>query len=338
MEFPLLAALGQPLWMWLLFFIIVVALLTWDLGVLHKDDHEIGVKESLGLSAMYIALGVAFAGFIWWRLDAESAAQYLTAFIVEKSLSMDNIFVMAMIFGYFGVPRRYQHRVLFWGVLGVILLRGVVIALGSALVEQYHWVLYLFAAFLIFTGVKLLVAQESEPDLKDNAVLQFLKRRFRVTDEIRGREFFVMRREPSGRMARYATPLFLALILIEVTDLIFAFDSIPAVFAITTDPYVVFTSNIFAILGLRALFFALSAILHRFAQLKYALSLLLVFIGAKVFVAELMGWEKFPPAWSLGVTFAILGAGVVFSLWRTRRAEAADVAPEPEKVREDVDG
>jgi len=320
-EILLFLFLGKPLWMWLVFLAIVVGLLVFDLGVLHKDDHEIGVAESLKLSAMYISLGLSFAGFIWWQMDATATAQYLTAFVVEKTLAMDNIFVIALIFGFFAIPRQYQHRVLFWGILGVIVLRGIMIGLGATIVEQYHWVLYIFAAFLIFTGIKMLFVTEKDHDLNDNALLKFLKRRFHVTEKIQGHAFFVKQPDPrTGKMVRFVTPLFLALILIEVADLVFAVDSVPAVFTITTDPYIVYTSNIFAILGLRALYFALAAVLHRFAYLKYALSLLLVFIGSKVFVAEAMGWEKFPPEWSLGITFAILGAGVAISVWKTGAA------------------
>ncbi|WP_375258453.1 TerC family protein [Citreimonas sp.] len=326
MEILLLLFLGKPLWMWLVFLAVVIGLLVFDLGVLHKDDHEIGVAESLRLSAMYIALGLSFAGFIWWQMDATASAQYLTAFVVEKTLAMDNIFVIALIFGFFAIPREYQHRVLFWGILGVILLRGIMIGLGATIVEQYHWVLYFFAAFLIFTGIKMLFVSEKEHSLHDNRLLAFLRRRLHVTDGLRGHAFFSREPHPqTGRMTRFVTPLFLALIVIEVADLVFAVDSVPAVFTITTDPYLVYTSNIFAILGLRALYFALAAVLHRFAYLKYALSLLLVFIGSKIFIADAMGWEKFPPEWSLGITFAILGAGVAFSLWKTGplRAETA---------------
>ncbi|WP_295042021.1 TerC family protein [uncultured Paracoccus sp.] len=318
MEILLLLVMGKPLWMWLLFLTLVVALLAFDLGVLHKDNHEIGVAESLRMSAMYIVLGLGFSGFIYWQMGAEPTAQYLTAFVVEKTLAMDNIFVIALIFGFFAVPREYQHRVLFWGILGVIVLRGIMIGLGATIVEHYHWVLYLFALFLVFTGIKMLFAKEESHDLSDNRLVQFMRRRFRVTDDFHGDRFIV--RVPdtkTGKVVRHATPLLLALIMIEIADLVFAVDSVPAVFTITTDPYLVYTSNIFAILGLRALYFALAAILHRFSYLKYALSLLLVFIGSKIFIADLMGWEKFPPMWSLGITFAILGAGVVFSLWKT---------------------
>lgn len=318
MELLFLTFLGQPTWMWLLFIGLVITLLALDLGVLNKGDQEIGVAQSLKLSAMYIALGLGFAGFVYWQMGGEATAQYLTAFVVEKTLAMDNIFVMALIFSFFAIPRRYQHRVLFWGILGVIVLRGIMIALGATIVTQYHWVLYIFALFLIFTGIKMLFTSEENHDLADNRVLKFLRRRFRVTDELHGNAFIVKQPDPkTGKIVRYATPLLLALVLIEIADIVFAVDSVPAVFTITTDPYIVYTSNIFAILGLRALYFALSAILHRFAYLKYALSLLLVFIGSKIFIADAMGWEKFPPAWSLGITFAILAAGVLFSLWKT---------------------
>lgn len=325
MDVLMMELLTKPLWMWLVFLGLVVALLVFDLGVLNKKDHVIGIGESLKLSAFYITLGVAFSGFIWWQMDSAATAQYLTAFVVEKTLALDNIFVIALIFGYFGVPREYQHRVLFWGILGVIVLRGLMIGLGTSLVNEYHWVLYLFAGFLILTGIKMLLASDEEPSLEGNKIIGFLKRRMRVTDTITSHAFFVKQQDPqTGAWVRYATPLFLALVTVELADVLFAVDSVPAVFAITTDTYIVFTSNIFAILGLRALFFALSAILHRFAYLKYALSILLVFIGSKIFIADFMGWEKFPPEWSLGITFAILTVGVVYSLYKTRGVSAED--------------
>ncbi len=315
--------LGQPLWLWATFLALVVALLAFDLGVLNREDHEIGVAESLKLSALYIAIGLGFAGLVWFSIGAGPATEYLTAFVVEKSLALDNVFVIALIFGFFAVPRMYQHRVLFWGILGVIVLRGIMIGLGATLVSQYHWVLYIFAAFLIFTGIRMLVTTDKEMDLHRNPVVRFMRGRFRVTDEIESHDFFVKKPDPeTGKLVRYMTPLFLALVAVEFADVVFAVDSVPAVFAITTDPYIVYTSNIFAILGLRALYFALAAILHRFEYLKQALAVLLVFIGSKIFVADLMGWEKFPAAWSLGVTFAILGAGIGYSLWRTRGGEA----------------
>jgi tellurite resistance protein TerC len=315
--------LGQPVWLWLVFVGIVLALLVLDLGVLNRHDHEIGVAESLKLSALYIALGVGFGGFVWYQLGATPAAEYMTAFVVEKTLALDNVFVIALIFSYFAVPRAYQHRVLFWGILGVIVLRGLMIGFGATLVASQGWVLYIFAAFLVFTGIKMLVSEEREMDVSQNPLLKFLRRRFRVTDQLHGNAFLVRKPDPkTGRLALYMTPLLLALILVEIADLIFAVDSVPAVFAITTDPYIVYTSNIFAILGLRALYFALAAVLHRFHYLKQALAVLLVFIGSKIFVADLMGWEKFPAQWSLGITFAILGAGVIYSILRTRNTPA----------------
>ena len=323
MEFLLLLFLGKPVWMWLFFIAVVIALLVFDLGVLHKVDHEIGIAESLKLSAMYITLGVAFAGFVWWQIGAEESKLYLTAFVVEKTLAMDNVFVIALIFTYFAIPRMYQHRVLFWGILGVIVLRGIMIGLGATLVAQYSWVLYIFAAFLILTGIKMLFMGDKPMDISQNPVLKLMKRRMNVTEELHGHDFFVKKPDPkTGKLVRFATPLFVALIMVEIVDLIFAVDSVPAVFAITTDPFIVYTSNIFAILGLRALYFALAAVIHRFHYLKYALSLLLVFIGSKIFVADLLGWEKFPASWSLTITFVILAAGVLFSLWKTR-GEAA---------------
>ena len=317
--------LGTPLWMWLAFIGIVITLLVLDLGVLNKGDHEIGVAQSLRLSALYISLGVAFSGFIWWQIEPglpDATALYLTAFVVEKTLALDNIFVIAMIFSYLAIPRVYQHRVLFWGILGVIVLRAVMIGVGATLVQNYAWVLYIFAVFLILTGIKMLFASDKPVDIANNLVLRFLKRRMRVTETLHGNAFFVKAPDPAtGRLVRFATPLFLALVLIEIADLVFAVDSVPAVFAITSDPFIVYTSNIFAILGMRALYFALAAYIHRFHYLKYALGILLVFIGSKIFMADLLGWQKFPASWSLSITFAILFAGVAYSLWKSRGAD-----------------
>ena len=319
MDFLLLEWLGKPVWMWLGFLTIVGLLLVLDLGVLHRKQKEIGVGESLALSAGYLSIGIGFAGLVWWQLGATAGIQYLTGFVVEKTLALDNVFVIALIFSFFAVPRQHQHRVLFWGILGVIVLRAIMIGVGATLVERFSWVLYVFAAFLILTGVRMLAPGETEPDLSRNPVLKFIRRRFRVTDEHHGDRFVVTLPDPkSGRLFRYMTPLFLALVLIEMADVVFAVDSVPAIFAITTDPFIVYTSNIFAILGLRALYFALAAVLHRFAYLKQALAVLLIFIGSKIFLADLLGLDKFPAAWSLGATFAILAGGVVYSLWRTR--------------------
>jgi tellurite resistance protein TerC len=323
MEFGFLFSdwLGKPAWMWLAFMAIVVTLLVLDLGVLHREQREIEVRESLVLSAGYIGLGLAFGAWVWWYLGAQSGMEYLTGFAIEKALAMDNVFVIAMIFAFFAVPRQYQHRVLFWGILGVIVLRAIMIGLGATIVSQFSWVLYVFAVFLILTGVKMLVFADREYDVARNPVLAFMRRRFNVTDEHHGERFWVRKPDPAtGRMVWFMTPLFLALVLIEVADVIFAVDSVPAIFAITTDPFIVYTSNIFAILGLRALYFALAAMVHRFHYLKVALAVVLIFIGSKIFVADLLGIDKFPPAISLAITFGILAAGVLYSLWRTRDA------------------
>ena len=311
--------LGQPIWMWLGFFAVVGLLLAFDLGVLHKGNKEIGVRESLLLSGFYIAIGLAFAGFVWLQLGDQAAMEYVTGFIVEKSLAMDNVFVIAMIFGALAIPRQYQHRVLFWGILGVIVLRALMIGVGAALVTQFSWVLYIFALFLVLTGLKMLLWHKETP-ISESPLYRWLRGHLKLTDRLHGERFFV--RQTNGKTARielFMTPLFLALMMIEAADIIFAVDSVPAIFAITTDTYIVYTSNIFAILGLRALYFALAAVLHRFAYLKHALAVLLIFIGGKIFVADALGLEKFPAEWSLSVTFAILAAGVLYSLWRTRQ-------------------
>ena len=319
--------LGKPAWLWLVFMGLVGALLAFDLGVLNKSDKAIGVAESLKLSAFYIAVAVAFGAWVWLSMGPTSGMQYFTGYALEKALSIDNVFVISIIFGYFAIPPQYQYRALLWGILAVLVMRGIMIAAGAALVQEYEWVLYIFGAFLIATGIKMLVMKEQEQDVSKNPVVRFLSKRMRITDALHGERFFVRQPDPAtGKIVRFATPLFLALVMINIADLVFAVDSVPAIFAITTDPYLVYTSNIFAILGLRALYFALAAILHRFAYLKQALAILLVFIGSKIFVADLLGWEKFPASWSLGVTFAILASGVLYSLWRTRPTKSGIVS------------
>ena len=312
--------LGKEAWVWFVFIGIVVTLLAFDLGVLHKDDHEIDVKESLLLSAGYISVALIFGGWVTWYFGAQSGMEYFTGFLIEKSLSMDNVFVIALIFTYFAIPRLYQHRVLFWGILGVIVLRALMIGLGAALVTQMSWVLYLFGAFLVLTGIKMLMIANHMPDIGNNPLLKFLRKRMSVTEKIEGNAFFVYKPDPAtGKAIRWATPLFLALCLIEFVDLVFAVDSVPAIFAITTDPFIVYTSNIFAILGLRALYFALAAMIHRFTYLKYALALVLVFIGTKIFLVGIIG--KIAPVISLTVTFGLILGGVLFSLYKTRGQE-----------------
>ena len=329
MEFLFLDWLGKPLWMWLAFLGIVAALLVLDLGVLHRKQREIGARESLLMSAFYILLGLGFGGWVWWYMGPTAGMNYVTGFVIEKSLAMDNVFVMAMIFTYFAVPREYQHRVLFWGILGVIVLRAIMIGLGATIVSQFGSVLYIFAAFLIVTGIKMWVFADKEYDVGTSPVLRWVRKRFNVTDRFHGNRFWVRLPSTSGSSSGvFMTPLFLSLAMVEVVDVVFAVDSVPAIFAITTDPFIVYTSNIFAVLGLRALYFALAAMVHRFHYLKYALSVLLVFIGSKIFVADALGIAKVPPYISLSVTFAILAAGVGYSLWKTRgRAEASRPAP-----------
>lgn len=312
--------LGKDAWLWLVFLAIVLALLVFDLGVLNRKDHEIEVKESLWLSAGYIAVALAFGGWVWSYMGATAGMQYYTGFLIEKSLALDNVFVIALIFSYFAVPRIYQHRVLFWGILGVIVLRAIMIGLGATLVSQFSWVLYVFGAFLVITGIKMLWMIDNMPDIGSNPLLKFLRRRLRVTPGVHGNAFWVKlpaSDSPGAPLVWWATPLFLALVLVEFADLIFAVDSVPAIFAITSDPFIVYTSNIFAILGLRALYFALAAVIHRFRYLKYALAGVLVFIGGKIFYNQLFG--KLDPWISLSVTFAFIAVGIGYSLYRTRR-------------------
>ena len=316
-------AMGKPIWMWAIFMGVVLVLLALDLGIFHRKTREISVIESLLLSGFYITIGLSFGAWVWINLGAVSGKEYLTGFLVEKTLSMDNIFVISLVFSYFGIPRLYQHRVLFWGILGVLVLRGIVIGLGAVLVASFGWVLYIFALLLIATGIKMLVMSDHLPDIDKNPALKLMRRLMRITPELHGERFFVRLPDQNASIVvTWVTPLFVAMILIEIVDLIFALDSVPAIFAITTDPFIVYTSNIFAILGLRALYFALAAVIERFAYLKPALALVLVFIGSKIFVADLAGWEKFPAAVSLGVTLALILGGVAYSLWRTQRQHA----------------
>jgi tellurite resistance protein TerC len=324
-EFLFTPFLGKALWLWLVFLALVIFLLVLDLGVFHKDQREIGVRESLKMSAGYISIGLLFSLWIYATMGAEHTMDYLTGFLIEKSLSLDNIFVIALIFSSFQIPRKYQHRVLFWGILGVIILRGIMIGLGAALVAQFSWILYIFAGFLVITGFKLLFLKSGneEIDISQNKIILFLKKHIRLTGQLEGQKFFVRRPDSrSGKMVLFATPLFLTLVAIETADVIFAVDSVPAIFTITQDPYIIYTSNIFAILGLRALYFALAAIIHKFEYLKYAMALVLIFIGSKVFIADLLGLDKFPAALSLSVTAALLVGGVVVSVLKLRQKPA----------------
>ncbi|MDY4309459.1 TerC family protein [Pseudomonas putida] len=309
--------LGTDLWLWLSFFAVVLTLLALDLGVLHRGNREIGVKESLLLSAGYISMGLLFAVWVYFQKGSDASMDYVTGFLIEKSLSMDNVFVIALIFSFLAIPREFQHRVLFWGIMGVIVLRAIMIGLGAALIAQFSWILYVFGAFLVFTGIKMLFARvDHAPDLENNWFVKYLRSHLPITKELHGQNFLVRLPNASGKKVLWVTPLFLALILIECADLVFAVDSVPAIFAITQDPFIVYTSNIFAILGLRALYFALAAMISRFAYLKYALALVLVFIGTKIFLHDIVG--KVPAEISLSVTIGLLIGGVLLSLWKTR--------------------
>ena len=330
-EFLYLEWLGKPVWLWLGFHGLIAALLAFDLGLLHRDkDHEIGIKESLLLTAFYLGVGLAFGAFVWWELGAQAGQEYVTGLVIEKSLSMDNVFVIAVILTSLGIPRVLHHRVLVWGILAAILLRGLMIGLGAALVNQAHWVLSLFAAFLIYAGLKMMLSgPEEKNEIQDGAVVRWMRKTLRITPELHGHRFMVRKPDPrTGRPSLWLTPLAFALILVNGADVVFAVDSVPAIFAITTDTFVVYTSNIFAILGLRALYFALAAMVDRFAYLKTALAFILLFIGAKILVADTFGLVHMPPWISLIVTLVLLTGGVAYSLWRTRG--------EPRSTREEA--
>lgn len=309
------AFLGAPVWAWLLFLTVVVALTVFDLGVLNKTDHEISIRESLWLSAFYIGIALLFGLGVWWQFGSQSAIEYYTGFLVEKSLSMDNVFVFALIFGFLGIPRLYQYRVLVWGIIIALILRAVFIGFGAAAVAEWQWILWFFGAFLIVTGVKMLFAKEDdEKSFERNPVLGWMQKHMNLTTEYKDNKFWFVE---NGK--RWFTPLFVALILVNVADIIFAVDSVPAILAITQDPFIVYTSNIFAILGLRALYFALAAMIHRFHYLKYALALILVLIGVKI-VLMMLG-IKVPAVLALAMTFGLLTGGIAFSLYKTKNKE-----------------
>lgn len=319
MEFLFADWLGTPAWFWFAFAALVLLLTAFDLGVLHRTDRAMGIAESLKLSVFYIAVAMLFGGWVWWAKGPGPSIDYFTGYFIEKALSIDNVFVISMIFGFFAVAPTYQYRALLWGILAVIVLRGLMIAGGAALIASAYWVMYLFAAFLILTGVKMLFTSEHDPDIGNNLVIRWISSHMRVTKAHHGHHFFVREEDAKGRLVWAVTPLFLALVVINLADLVFAVDSVPAIFSITTDTFIVYTSNIMAILGLRALYFALAAMVRRFHYLRYALALVLVFIGGKILIADFaMGGAKFPPLISLGVTLALIAGGVGWSLWKTR--------------------
>ena len=317
-----------PLWLWLVFVAIVLVALFVDFVVLKKQGaHEVGVKEALNWSIIWVALSLAFNGLFWWAVRdttgssseaTEKSLEFLTGYLIEKSLAVDNIFVFLMIFTYFSVPAAYQKRVLMIGIIGAIVLRTVMILVGGWLLAHFHWVLYVFGAFLILTGIKMWWAAGKEPDLSENPALRLLRRIMPVSSSYDGEKFFTVE---NGK--RIATPLFMVICLVGLTDVIFAVDSIPAIFAITSDPFIVLTSNVFAILGLRAMFFLLQAVASKFHLLNYGLAVVLVFIGTKMVLIDIY---KIPVAVSLAVVVAILAVTMVLSVRSSGGAAPSDTA------------
>ncbi len=322
-------------WFYAAFTVFVLGMLALDLGVFHRDAHEVGFKEALGWSITWISLALVFGYGLYqyalWKfpldprlvgldhaaLAKQTFLEYLAGFVVEKSLSVDNIFVFVVVFGYFAIPPKYQHRVLFFGILGALIFRIIFIGLG-ALLMQFHWVILVFGAFLILTGLKILFAPEKPVDPEKNPVIRLLRRIMPVTPQVQGQNFFV---RLNGVL--HATPLFVCLVFLELTDIVFAIDSVPAIFALTKEPLIVFTSNVFAILGLRALFFLLAGVMHRFHYLKYGLGLVLVFVGLKMaWLNEAFG-GKFPITWSLGIIGGLIGLSMLVSWLRPRPAAGA---------------
>lgn len=341
-EILTLAVAGQPLWMWLSFLAVILVLLWLDLGVFNRKDAVVSAGKSAIMWSMFASIAIGFGALIWFfytpdpafypRADGnertQAVIQYFTGYLLETALAFDNIFVMSLVFSYFAVPREYQHRVLFWGILGAIVFRALFIGLGTAVVNQFTWVLFIFAAFLIYTGVRMLSGgDDDEPDMENNAVVKFVRRLFPVTPDIYGRKFIKRLPNENGVEKLYATPLLLALISVEVVDIIFAVDSVPAILAVTQDPFIVYTSNIFAILGLRSMYFMLSAAVERFSYLKYGLALVLVLIGGKIVwnfgLSDGLGLVPHLEAlWSLIATVTLLIGAICFSLWATRKTGA----------------
>jgi len=292
--------------LWTIFSIFVLGMLALDLGVFNRKAHEVHFKEALAWSIVWVVLSLAFNWWIYHEFGSQKALEFLTGYLIEKALSVDNIFVFVVLFASFAVPKMYQHRVLFWGVLGALIMRAIFIGLGAALVARFHWIMYVFGAILIFTGFKLMAEGDAEPHPEKNPIYKFARRLMPATPEYHGKAFTVVK---DGR--RYATPLLLVLIAIEATDVVFAVDSIPAIFAITTDPFIVYTSNIFAILGLRAMYFLLAGVIDKFHFLKYGLALVLLFVGVKMVIVD---FYKVPIALSLGVIATMLTTSIVASM------------------------
>jgi tellurite resistance protein TerC len=310
-------------WLWIGFNAFVLAMLAVDLLVFHREAHEVRLREAAAWSGVWIALAVLFGGGVYAFMGRDAGLEYFAGYLIEKALSVDNIFVFVLIFGFFRVPPRYQHRVLFWGILGALVMRAAMIAAGAYLIARFHFVIYVFGAFLVVTGLRMLRHVEHDIDPATNPVIRLVRRLLPVTPEYHGQKFVV--RVENGAAARLsATPLFVVLALVETTDLVFAVDSIPAIFAVTQDPFIVYSSNVFAILGLRALYFLLADVVQRLHYLKAGLSVILMLVGAKMLLADVY---KVPIGWSLGVIVTVLGLATIASLvWP--RAATADAAPE----------
>jgi tellurite resistance protein TerC len=300
-------------WHWAGFVVAILIFLALDLGVFHRSAHEVRFKEALFWSVIWFLLALLFArGMVAWR-GSDEALEFITGYLIELSLSMDNVFVMALIFGYFAVPRAQQHRVLFWGIVGALVMRGIMIGIGGALISRFHWILYIFGGFLVYTGIRMAIANEEGVDPEKNVVIRLAKKFFPVTHEFHGQKFMI---RTDGR--NILTPLALVLLMVETTDLIFAFDSIPAIFAVTEKPFIVFTSNVFAILGLRSLYFVLAGAIVYFRYLKFGLSIVLVFIGGKMLIAK---WHHIPIGISLIIVAGIIGLSILISIiaaWRQK--------------------
>jgi tellurite resistance protein TerC len=307
-------SVGSPA-LWGGFVAFVIAMLALDLGVFHRQAHVVGFREALGWSVTWIGLALLFDAFVAWRFGAQLGVEFLTGYLIEKSLSVDNIFVFLVIFSGLGIPLRSQHRVLFWGILSALVLRAVMIFAGAAMLARFHWLIYVFGAFLIFTGIKLFVNRGKEEHPERSALMRLARRWIPSTPALHGERFFV---RENGRWL--ATPLFMALIIVEIADVIFAVDSIPAIFAVTSDPFIVFTSNIFAILGLRSLFFLVAGLVDKFVYLKVGLAAVLVFVGAKM---TLIDFVEIPALVSLAAVLALLGSAMLASWWVARRRRAA---------------
>jgi len=306
---------------WVLFNALILGLLAVDLGVFHRRAHVVGLREAAIWSLVWIGLALAFNAGVFYFGGAEKGTEFLTGYLIEKSLSVDNIFVFVLIFTYFAVPAQYQHRVLFWGILGALVMRGIMIIAGASLLDSFHWVIYIFGGIIILSGVKMLIQRHEELHPERNPLVRLVRRFFPASSEYHGQRFFV---RTAGRLM--LTPLAIVLMVVETTDLVFAVDSIPAIFAITRDPFIVYTSNVFAILGLRALYFLLAGVVQRFVYLKVGLSAILIWVGAKMLLSDLY---KVPTTVSLGVVAAVLAVAIAASLLRTRRAAreaAAEVA------------